>query len=128
MSVEWKDDKYHVPGSTYYRDLLRLRVQLLTSDYVLDETITRLRRDARLEIVEACWQRIKEAQKYGYLNVLSVDNSVRDEAFEILRKYREQTFSFTDCTSFVLAQKEQVDEVFSFDDHFRQFGLIIQPV
>ncbi len=128
VSVEWKGDDYHKIGSPYYDDLLRSGAQLLTSDYVLDETLTRLRQNARLEIAEKCWQTIRDAEKIGLLIVLSVDTSVREEAFEIFRKYRDQDFSFTDCTSFVLARRQQVDVVFAFDHHFRQFGLIVQPV
>jgi uncharacterized protein len=128
IAVEWRNDKYHTSGSAYYLDLIRSGAQLRTSDYVLDETITRLRYDVDLETAEDCWQRIKEAEKTGRLIVLDIDGSIREEAFEIIRKYRDQKFSFTDCTSFVLAQREQVDEVFAFDGHFRQFGLIVFPV
>lgn len=128
VSVEWKGDDYHEIGSPYYSDLLRTGTQLLTSDYVLDETLTRLRQNANLEVAEKYWQAVRDAEKIGRLIVLSIDNSVREAAFEIFRKYRDQDFSFTDCTSFVLAQREQVDVVFAFDKHFRHFGLIVQPV
>jgi len=128
ISVECKGDKYHSAGSSYYSDLLRSDAQLLTSDYVLDETITRLKYDVGFDIAEECWMRVKEAERSGRLIVLDVDGTVRDAAFEILRKYHDQKISFTDCASFVLAQREKVEAVFAFDHHFRLFGLIMEPV
>ena len=37
-------------------------------------------------------------------------------------------FSFTDCTSFLLAQPADVDEVFGFDKHFLMFGFNVKPL
>lgn len=46
---------------------------------------------------------------------------------DIFQQYDDQNFSFTDCTSFVLALEHRVDEVFAFDRHSLMFGLIIKP-
>ena len=46
---------------------------------------------------------------------------------EIFEKYSDQKFSFTDCTSFVLARRQNVAEVFGFDHHFSMFGFNIRP-
>ena len=57
-----------------------------------------------------------------------MDDEVWREAMEIFEKYSDQDFSFTDCTSFVLARRESVDEVFTFDRHFAMFGFNVRPV
>ena len=44
-------------------------------------------------------------------------------ATDVFTKFADQQFSFTDCSSFVLAKETQVDEVFTFDDDFRLMGL-----
>jgi predicted nucleic acid-binding protein len=36
--------------------------------------------------------------------------------------------TFTDCTSFVLAQQTGMDEVFGFDQHFFMFGFNVKPL
>jgi hypothetical protein len=41
--VASEEDRHHEVGTLYYFDLLDEGAHLLTSDYVLDETITRLR-------------------------------------------------------------------------------------
>jgi len=100
----------------------------MTSDYVLDETLTRLRYDFGHRVAITFWEQITRAQIMGRLLMLPVDAAVWAAALDIFAKYDDQDFSFTDCTSFVLAKREQVDEVFTFDHHFRQFGLIVKPL
>ncbi len=41
LSVLIRTDRYHMIGSQHYRELLEQRVPLATSDFVLDEVITR---------------------------------------------------------------------------------------
>ncbi len=40
----------------------------------------------------------------------------------------DETFSFTDCTSFALMERRGVAIAFAFDDHFRQYEkFIVRP-
>jgi len=125
--VASEEDYHHEIGTLYYLDMLDEGAHLLTSDYVLDETITRLRYDFGHTIAKAFWQQIEKAQQKGFLTILWVDERVFRAAMDIFRKYDDQDFSFTDCTSFALAQEHKVDEVFTFDHHFLMFGLLIKP-
>jgi len=70
---------------------------------------------------------VANAEKLGHLKILWVDHAVADAAWEILEKYSNQTFSFTDCTSFALLCENKVDEVFAFDDDFRWMGFAVRP-
>lgn len=104
-SVASEEDRYHQIGTVYYLGLLKEHAHLLTSDYVLDETLTRLRYDFGHAVALAFWERIARAEQKGELTVLRVDERVWNAAIGIFRKYDDQDFSFTDCTSFVLAQE-----------------------
>jgi uncharacterized protein len=126
-AVASRRDKYHLPATTYYRELLDAGGHLLTSDYVLDETLTRLRYDAGPGVARAFWDRVEQSQQAGYLTLIRVDEPTWNAAIAIFFQYHDQSFSLTDCTSFVLAQVHQVDEVFSFDGHFLMFGLVVRP-
>jgi predicted nucleic acid-binding protein len=126
-AVASRDDRYHLPATQYYRDLLDAGGHLLTSDYVLDETLTRLRYDTGPGVAAAFWERAQQAQQLGYLTFLRVDEPTWNAAISLFFQYRDQLFSFTDCTSFVLAQAHRVDEVFGFDAHFLMFGLALRP-
>jgi uncharacterized protein len=126
-AVASRDDRYHLPATQYYRDLLDAGGHLLTSDYVLGETLTRLRYDAGHAVALTFWERAQQAQQMGYLTLLRVDEATWNAAISIFFQYQDQAFSFTDCTSFVLAQAHQADEVFGFDAHFLMFGLALRP-
>jgi len=123
-----EQDRYHNVSAAYYRRIVEARTRTITSDYVLDETLTRLRYDFGHRVAITFWEQITKAQITGRLLILPVDTSVWTAALDIFVKYDDQDFSFTDCTSFVLAKREQVDEVFTFDHHFQQFGLIVVPL
>lgn len=126
-AVASRQDRYHLSATRYFRALLDAGGHLLTSDYVLDETLTRLRYDAGHAVTLAFWQKLEEAQQAGHLTVLRVDLSVWDASAALFFQYEDQAFSFTDCTSFALAQTHQVDEVFGFDSHFLMFGFALKP-
>jgi len=123
-----EQDRQHHASAAYYSHIVEARTLIITSDYVLDETLTRLRYDFGHRVAMKFWEQITKAQTARRLLILPVDTVVWAAALEIFAKYDDQDFSFTDCTSFVLAKQEQADEVFTFDHHFRQFGLIVKPL
>jgi predicted nucleic acid-binding protein len=127
-AVASADDRHHAAGTRYFRELVEASAQLITSDHVLDETLTRLRYDGRPGTARAFWQRLEQAQQGGFLNIVRLDEAAWDAALGIFFQYEDQAFSFTDCTSFVLAQSHGVDEVFTFDAHFLMFGLVVKPI
>ncbi len=43
-------------------------------------------------------------------------------AVEILKHQRDKTYSFADAISFVVMERLRLNEVATFDEHFRQFG------
>lgn len=126
--VTSEQDRQHAASVDYYRNVVETGALLLTSDYVLDETLTRLRYDFGHTVAMSFWERIMQAEAAERLLILRVDAATWSAALDIFARYDDQDFSFTDCTSFVLAQQEQAVEVFTFDHHFRQFGLLVQPV
>jgi predicted nucleic acid-binding protein len=126
-SVCLERDRYHAAGSSYYIQLIQKRASLLTSDYVLDETLTRIRYDAGHTAAMKFAQLVGLAEDAGKLSIVRVTQDVWDEALRVFDQFHDQKLSFTDCTSFVIAQKANVDEVFAFDHHFLLVGLSIKP-
>lgn len=55
--------------------------------------------------------------------------SPRDEdtAWSIFERYRDKTFSFTDCTSFALMERLRLDTALALDSDFRSYGLRALP-
>lgn len=96
----------------------------LTTDYVLDETLTLLRSRGRNHVAQAFGKRMFEnppAQVY-FLEEVDIRS-----AWLTFARYRDKEWSFTDCTSKIVMERFGVREAFTFDHHFRQFGAIVVP-
>ncbi len=92
---------------------------LVTTDYILDETLTLLR--ARNETARAV--RLGSQLFAGALATLYflTEADIRD-AWQVFHQYADKEWSFTDCTSKIVIDKLGLAAAFSFDQHFRQFG------
>jgi predicted nucleic acid-binding protein len=44
------------------------------------------------------------------------------KAKEIIQRYLDKSFSYTDATSFAVMERLNLREAFAFDPHFRQYG------
>lgn len=120
-------DRFHKQAASYYRKLSRKKIQLVTSEYVLVETYTRIRYDDGHDKVLQFHSIIQEAIQGGRLHLEWVTPPIHQEAWDIFKGYSDQAFSFVDCTSFVIARHAGVKEVFGFDQHFNTMGFILRP-
>jgi predicted nucleic acid-binding protein len=100
-------------------------VKLFVSDYIFNETITLIRmRIGRAHAVE-----LAESLLHSKVVIfLEVDKGVREKAWQIFKKYADQDFSFTDCSSFVLMQMHGIKKVLAFDRHFKQMKFIVNEL
>ena len=112
-----KDQHYNV-AVTIYNRLERQRVPIVTTDYVIDETITRLRYDVSHPVAVKFLDFINQVEEQNVLTVVRVDSVLFQEALKLFRKYDSAKLSFTDCTSFAVCQKHKILEAFAFDEHF----------
>ena len=97
---------------------------LLTTDYVVAETLTVLRARLGLDAAEAWWTQIAASQR---LRWETIDPSRADKARAIFFRFRDKDFSFVDCTSFVIMREVRVADALTLDDHFRQMGFRVLP-
>ena len=94
---------------------------LLTTDYVVDETLTLLR--ARGENKRA----LIIGEQFFTSDLATIYRLTETDLFaawEIFRDYNDKEWSFTDCTSKVVMEKFGVTKALAFDNHFRQFGTV----
>lgn len=123
IALEDRSDALHLPAKHFY-ETLRPSDRLLTSNYVVDETITRLRysvgSDAALAFAEIIF-------KSRLCSIAYVDEDVERAAIHIMRRHRDKKLSFTDCTSMALMARLKADAIFAFDDDFVKVGLRAVP-
>lgn len=92
---------------------------LVTTNFVFDETYTlMLSHLGRSRAVE--WgERFRGG---GLVRLLRVGEDHETRAWEIILAFEDKDFSYTDATTFAVAESLGIEEAFSLDRHFRQYG------
>ncbi len=98
------------------------QVGLITSDYILDESLTLISTRTNRRTAVAFGDLLL---KSSTIQLITITGELRQIAFELFRKYADKDLSFTDCTSFALMKQLKLKTAFTFDDHFRQVGFEI---
>ncbi|MTI59391.1 MAG: PIN domain-containing protein [Firmicutes bacterium] len=122
-----KSDIHHQSSVSYMMELRKKQIPLITSNYVIDETLTWFSYHNLHDIavkVMGLWQ---EAEKNNSLKIYWVDKAISKEAWEIFYKFSEHRLSFTDCTSFAICKEIKVQKIFGFDSHFNMLGFLLSP-
>jgi len=117
-------DALHNAARSALASLQGQRVTFFTSDYVVDETITAIltRAGHRFAVVFGNW-----VQSEHRVRIVKVDDDLWQAAWQLFKRHDDKAFSFTDCTSFVIMQRQGLVDVFSFDHHFEQMGFRLWP-
>lgn len=95
------------------------RSPLLTTDYVVDETLTLLR--VRGERKRALLLGTKLFQ-HSLAEIHKISTSDLTLAWQTFEQFDDKDWSFTDCTSKVVMEQLAINVAFAFDRHFHQFG------
>jgi predicted nucleic acid-binding protein len=94
---------------------------LVSSDYIYDELLTLFRARGHIERAKD-WVGQFQRNRCEIVR-FTPEDLVR--ATEFFFNYDDKNWSFTDCTSLVVMERLGIQTAFSFDDHFRQFGIVI---
>jgi len=118
------DDRRYVLVHHWLSEMSGQGHRLVTTDYILDETLTHLMATVNHDKAEtfAGWVL---AQKL--VQIIHIDEALWDEALALFRRYDDKDFSFTDCTSFVVMQRLKINDAFGFDHHFKQMKFRLWP-
>ena len=113
-----RNDTYHRKAVTILRSLARRGLSPLLTNFILAEAhallLSRLGAEmAREWLLRQVWP------------VEAVTSPDEEKAKEIIRRYVDKTFSYTDATSFAVMERLGLKEAFAFDPHFRQYGLTL---
>lgn len=97
---------------------------LVTTDFVVDETLTLIRVRLGLDAAEAWWEQVDGSPRLRWERI---DSERFEKARHLFFQYRDRDFSFTDCTSFVIMREIRLTHVMTTDRHFRQMGFQALP-
>jgi uncharacterized protein len=120
IAVENAADQHHRTASRHWRDLSKSSpLNLVTSSYLLVEVVTLLNnRGLHSKAVDLCNNLLSSP----LFNIVHVDEEIFFESGNYFQKYKDKTYSLTDCVSFVLMNRLGIVEALTFDKHFFQAG------
>ncbi len=125
LALEDESDEHHEEALQFRYELsLADPYQLITTSYILDETLTLIR--SRLGI-KASIDFSKAIRRSTALQILPVSKEMEEKALDLFEAYDDKDVSFTDCVSFVVMRQMGIQEAFAFDRHFDQMGIIRRP-
>lgn len=121
-------DRHHEEANATFAGLQR-NMTLVTTDYVIDETATRLRYDTNHALAVKFLDAIEGFERSGDLTVMAITAEVFQEAKALFRQRNSPRLrlSFTDCTSFVVCWSDvRITKAFAFDEDFPKMGIPLQ--
>jgi predicted nucleic acid-binding protein len=113
-------DEHHARALRLNSDLARDKRTLVTTDYVVDETVTLLLvRHSHAAAADF----LQTAIDSEWLQFEWIDSERFHAAVALFRDHDDKPWSFTDCVSFTLMHDLKIQDAFTTDRHFRQAGL-----
>jgi predicted nucleic acid-binding protein len=119
LALHDNHDQFHKQAIEAKSRIAKEKIELVTSDFVFDESLTFIRYRVSHNAAVVFGTSLLQS---SIVTLVSVDTDVMHLAFEIFKKYKDQDFSMTDCTSFALMKRFKLQTCFTFDSHFLQMG------
>jgi uncharacterized protein len=126
-AVEVEDDENHSAAINFFKKRVAssLHGSPVTTDYILDETLTLLRMRRGIRVAAQFSDKIQNTKS---LRILWIGDEIFSQALKLFKQSDErQEWSFTDCTSFSIMNGVGISESFTFDEHFASAGFAVLP-
>jgi hypothetical protein len=117
-------DPYHRVATQYYQQALRQAATFVTTNLVIAETHVTIAR--RVGFAQGL-QFVRTTRSTPRLTKIYSTPELERQAEEILIRYADQDFSFTDAVSFAVMRERGIREAFAFDQHFMTAGFTVVP-
>ena len=124
IAISDRRDQHHAIAVGVYPRLLEQYRALVTTNLVIAEAYGMIRRAGGHQPAMRFLDSIRRSSRI--LKIYS-DEALEERAEEILRRYADQDFSFTDAASFAVMGQRGIAEAFAFDRHFLTAGFALVP-
>ncbi len=118
-----RTEPFHAKALSLMRDWHTQGIRVITTDYVLFELValfTSPLRTPRFKQVQI----IETIQNANWVTTIHIDQTLRDEAWDLLKARQDKLWSWVDCASFVVMKHHNLVEALTTDLHFEQAGFI----
>lgn len=124
VALSDRTDQYHLSAIRFFKEQIHPDDQLYTSNYVVDETITRLRVGANHYAAVKFADSIYTTHTHS---ISVIDHAIELAALRLFKQYHDHDFSFTDCTTMVLLNQLAIPFLFAYDKASRNVGYHLVP-
>lgn len=108
--------------------LIRQKYRYVTSNFVLDETYTLMRRKLSTYRTIQFGQEIQRLIREGEIINIEITSDVERDAWRLFELYDDVNgLSYTDCTSFAAMKRHDLRQAFTNDKHFAMAGFELMP-
>lgn len=115
--IDEKDD-FHKKSCEILKILEKEKSYLVTSNYILDETITLIRVRCGIERVRDLREALVKLSFFKIIRATSLDE---EKAWDWFWNDWSK-LSYTDCVSFAVMKRLEIEKVATFDEHFGKAG------
>jgi uncharacterized protein len=124
VALEIKNEDVHVRVTEHWLSLFPQRPQILTTTYVFDEVVTLLNsRKLHGKAVEVGTLLLESPD----ILLVEIDNEIFERGWQDFKRYKDKSFSLTDCLSFVVMQQRNITSALTLDMYFQQVGFQVFP-
>ena len=114
-----KSDNYHEISLRILEELLNKQAKLITTDYVVVETINAL---SKVKFRKTVIEFIDKLRKSPNVQIVKITDEIYNNAWTLYQQRMDKDWGITDCTSFEVMQMFNIRKAFTGDKHFEQTG------
>lgn len=112
-------DDFYIEAKEILNKLQKEKVTLVTSNYVLDESFTLIRKRCGREMVDKFRKALSKSALVATITRVTVADEAKAWEWFLLNW---SDLSFTDCVSFAMMKRLSITRVATFDNHFERAG------
>lgn len=113
------DDQSHATATQKVEELVQQNVRFVTTEFVLLEVADGFSRPKNRAAAIAYLNGLRQM---AWVRILPLEQRLLREAWALYCRRIDKDWGLTDCTSFVVMEREAITEAFTSDRHFEQAG------
>lgn len=123
VAKEIANDRHHSAAAKAWSKIAEGGFHLVSSEHILDESATLIARRSTYAWAAEWGNDVMGAN----IEWLRANSDEWRQALLLMRKFADQSVSFTDCISAILMKRAGIRDVFGFDRHFEDLGFRVWP-
>ncbi|MGI0481904.1 type II toxin-antitoxin system VapC family toxin [Geminocystis sp. CENA526] len=119
IALEIVNEDYHQQVLQHWQTLAIYQPLLVTTTYIFDEIVTFFNnRNLHYKAVEIGNRLIESSE----IQLIEIDQKLFNEGWLYFQKYKDKSYSLTDCLSFIIMEQNNIYQALTLDHHFVQAG------